>query len=106
MTESGDPRENRTGGPAIAERVNGILKGEFLQKQYGTLAEVQAVLPKLISIYNVERPHLSLDLLTPSEAHGQEDRLKRRWKTYPFKSKNPDKVQDSTSTPASSKAKV
>ena len=67
MTESGDPREN-----AIAERVNGILKSEFLQKQYKTLAEVQAALPRLISIYNVERPHLSLDLLTPSEAYSQD----------------------------------
>ena len=29
MTQQGDPYENRTGGPAIAERVNGILKTDF-----------------------------------------------------------------------------
>ena len=97
MTESGDPREN-----AIAERVNGILKSEFLQKQYETLA----ALPRLISIYNVERPHLSLDVLTPSEAYSQEGPLKRRWKTYPYKSNPPDKVPDSTLTSASLKTTV
>lgn len=101
MTQSGDPREN-----AIAERINGILKSEFLQKQYETLAEVVALLPRVISIYNVERPHLSLDLLTPSEVHQQEGPQKRRWRRYPFKSRNPDKVQTVPSTPSASETPV
>lgn len=92
MTQTGDPREN-----AIAERVNGILKSELLQKRYDNLEQVSQELPRIISLYNVERPHLSLDLLTPSEAHGQEGILKRRWKTYPFKASKPGKVQTDTS---------
>jgi len=63
MTQNSDPREN-----AIAERVNGILKQELLQKSYATLADAQAHLPKVISIYNVERPHLSLDFMTAPAA--------------------------------------
>lgn len=88
MTQHSDPREN-----AIAERVNGILKTELLDRRYTTLAEAQRVLPRLISLYNVERPHLSLDMLTPSEAHQQTGNLKRRWKAYPFKGHQPGKVQ-------------
>lgn len=98
MTQNGDPREN-----AIAERVNGILKGELLQKRYATLAEARQALPRLISLYNVERPHLSLDLLTPSQAHQQEGRLKRRWKAYAFKAGHLTKVQKSSSPPSSSR---
>jgi putative transposase len=88
MTQHSDPREN-----AIAERVNGILKSELLQKRYASLDEAQQSLPRLISLYNVERPHLSLDMLTPSQAHEQSGVLKRRWKAYPFKVSNPEKVQ-------------
>ena len=89
MTQHSDPREN-----AIAERVNGILKQELLEKSYVSIQEAQLHLPKVISIYNVERPHSSLDFLTPSVAHTQEGILKRRWKTYPYKSVKPDKVQN------------
>lgn len=88
MTQTGDPREN-----AIAERVNGILKSELLQQPYASLEQAGQALPRLISLYNVERPHLSLDWLTPSQAHEQEGPLRRRWKAYPFKSDHPGKVQ-------------
>lgn len=88
MTQNSDPREN-----AIAERVNGILKQELLEKSYPTIEEAKVHLPKVISIYNVERPHASLDFMTPSVAHTQQGVLKRRWKTYPYKSPKPDKVQ-------------
>ena len=72
-TQNSDPREN-----AIAERVNGILKQELLEKSYASIEEAQAHLPKVISIYNVERPDSSLDFMTQSVAHTQEDVLKRR----------------------------
>lgn len=89
MTQNSDPREN-----AIAEGVNGILKQELLEKSYVSIQEAQAHLPKVISVYNVERPHSSLDFMTPSVAHTQTGVLKRRWKSYPYKSTKPDKVQD------------
>jgi len=92
MTQNSDPREN-----AIAERVNGILKQELLEKSYGSIEEAKVHLPKVISIYNVERPHSSLDFMTPSVAHTQKGVLKRRWKSYPYKPIKPDKVQNDSS---------
>lgn len=78
MTENGDPLEN-----AIAERVNGILKDEWLYDM-GRLDKVAMckVVQQIIQIYNDERPHLSLDMRTPKMAHQMSERLKRRWKNY------------------------
>lgn len=77
MTQSGDPLEN-----ALAERVNGILKEELLEKVYPTFQEAQMAVATAISIYNHQRPHLSVDMLTPVEAHSREGDLKRHWKNY------------------------
>ena len=74
MTENGDPLEN-----AVAERVNGILKDEYLN-QYQSLTTLQ--LEKSIEKYNKKRPHLSCDMLTPQLAHHSSGKLKRRWKNY------------------------
>jgi transposase InsO family protein len=78
MTENGDPREN-----AIAERINGILKQEYLSQQpVTTLVQAQVVLQQAVHLYNYQRPHLSLDMLVPDEAHKREGKLKRRWQNY------------------------
>jgi len=82
MTQSGDPLEN-----AIAERVNGILKDELLEKIYINYQEAKQAIAAAISIYNYQRPHSSIDMLTPIEAHLQEGELKRRWKNYYSKKK-------------------
>lgn len=74
MTENGDPREN-----AIAERVNGILKDEYLN-QYQELTLFQ--LDNTIKKYNEIRPHLSCNMLTPQKAHRLKGTLKRKWKNY------------------------
>ena len=79
MTQNSDPREN-----AIAERVNGILKQELLEKSYAFIEETQAHLSKVISIYNVERPHSSLDFMTPPVAHTQEGVLKTAVENIPL----------------------
>jgi transposase InsO family protein len=78
MTENGDPLEN-----AIAERVNGILKDEWLYDM-GKLNKpgMHKIIPQIILIYNDERPHLSLNMLTPNVAHQMSEKLKRRWKNY------------------------
>ena len=61
MTENGDPREN-----AVAERVNGILKNEWLnQMKLNSLSEATIQLVQIISVYNNNRPHASLDMKTP-----------------------------------------
>ena len=82
MTQSGDPLEN-----AIAERVNGILKDELLEKIYINYQEAKQAIAAAISIYNYQRPHSSIDMLTPIEAHLRKGELKRRWKNYYSKKK-------------------
>lgn len=84
MTENSDPREN-----PIAERVNGILKDEYLYEEinnYNSLTIMQ--LAKAIEKYNNKRPHLSCDMLTPEIAHMKSGELKRKWKNYNRKTVN------------------
>ncbi len=77
MTEKSDPLEN-----AIAERVNGIIKIELLKERYESFREAQHAIDRAVSIYNHLRPHQSIDMLTPAEAHSHTGELKRRWKNY------------------------
>jgi transposase InsO family protein len=78
MTESGDPREN-----AIAERVNGILKDEWLnQMKLKAIEDAIKELKRIVQIYNSCRPHASLDMKTPEYAHSQSGVFKKHWKTY------------------------
>ncbi len=77
MTENGDPLEN-----AIAERVNGILKQEFLEPWYKTFKEAREAVDRAVNIYNHLRPHSSIENLTPAEAHTRSGKLNRLWKNY------------------------
>jgi transposase InsO family protein len=77
MTEKSDPLEN-----PIAERVNGILKEEYLNAIVHDKTLTVNELDKVIEKYNRRRPHLSCDMLTPEEAHKLNGTLKRRWKNY------------------------
>ena len=78
MTENGDPLEN-----AIAERINGILKTEWLNEmKLKSIKDVKIHVKKIISIYNNERPHASIELLTPNAAHLMTGELNRLWKNY------------------------
>jgi len=84
MTEKGDPLEN-----AIAERVNGIIKEEYLNHyQTDNLAEAKKQLHKAIGLYNNDRPHMSIGNLTPNKLHNnQKTNPQRLWKNY-FKKRN------------------
>lgn len=64
MTDGYDCYQN-----ALAERVNGILKQEFLTKRCRTLEELEALVKESIEIYNSVRPHLSLGMLTPDQMY-------------------------------------
>lgn len=65
MTENGDPYEN-----ALAERVNGILKGEYLEEyNVDNLDQARMALEFAINLYNTERPHLSCRYKTPEFVH-------------------------------------
>lgn len=56
MTENRDPREN-----AVAERVNGILKEEYLSfHKVCNLDQAKEKLNLCVDLYNQERPHMSI----------------------------------------------
>lgn len=77
MTQNSDPREN-----AIAERVNGIIKQEFLDTIYTNYRHAVSGVAIAIKTYNNQRLHSSVDMLTPFEAHFMTGTLKRHWKSY------------------------
>jgi len=54
---------------ALAERINGILKQEFLLYKCKTFSELEQLVGQSINIYNSLRPHFSLGLRTPNEVH-------------------------------------
>lgn len=64
MTDGYDCYQN-----ALAERVNGILKTEFLLSRPADLEQARKMVKESIEIYNRERPHLSLKYKTPDEVH-------------------------------------
>lgn len=79
MTENGDPLEN-----AIAERINGILKEEYLNHhQTSNITEAKKQLVKAIGLYNEHRPHMSIGNHTPQKIHqDKQTQVKRLWKNY------------------------
>lgn len=81
MTENGDPYEN-----ALAERMNGIIKGEFnLYESRLGFEATTALITASINTYNQLRPHGSCDMLTPDAAHEKTGILRKTWKNYPWK---------------------
>lgn len=77
MTQSGDPLEN-----AVAERVNGIIKNEWLMHENiidGNIALKR--ISEIVNIYNNIRPHASLNYLTPESAYTENGILERKWKS-------------------------
>jgi len=65
MTQHGDCYDN-----AMAERVNGILKTEYLlESTFPTRAAAYQAAPQAIDLYNTERPHFALGLKTPTQVH-------------------------------------
>ena len=78
MTENGDPLEN-----AVAERINGILKTEWINEiKPKSIKDAIFQIRAIIDIYNSERPHSSIEMLTPEQAHLEKRPLKRLWKNY------------------------
>jgi transposase InsO family protein len=88
MTENGDPYEN-----AIAERVNGILKTEWLYDMHlHNYTEARAAVKQIIRIYNTERLHSSIEMMTPDQAHKINGKLQRLWKSYKKSKSNDPKI--------------
>ena len=78
MTESGNPKDN-----AVAERVNNTIKNELLRgMQFSSIDEVRIAVDAAVEFYNNERPHLSLDGMTPHEAALCEGEINKKWISY------------------------
>ncbi|MEH0158730.1 IS3 family transposase [Limibacter armeniacum] len=84
MTEKYDPYQN-----AVAERVNGILKQEFIRGiQINDIQLMKKIIKQSIDIYNTERPHLSCRMKTPEYMH-----LQREIKIKTYKKENPPALE-------------
>lgn len=66
MTDGYDCYQN-----AIAERINGILKTEFLINICNNYKELKTLVKQSIETYNNKRPHLNLNYKTPNFIHNK-----------------------------------
>lgn len=78
MTESGDPKDN-----AQAERINNTMKNELLKgKEFESIDEVIAAVAVAVDFYNNRRPHMSVGMMTPSEAAETTGERDMKWTSY------------------------
>ena len=85
MTQNSDPYEN-----AVAERMNGILKQEFMIDRYHLeLPLMKKLVAEAVDKYNRIRPHWSNHMLTPMQMHQQN---KIEMKTYKTKNRSNSKA--------------
>jgi putative transposase len=66
MTDGYDCYQN-----AMAERMNGIIKNEFLVNPATDIEQLRIMVKQSIDIYNKRRPHLSLKMKTPYQIHAE-----------------------------------
>ena len=64
MTDGYDCYQN-----ALAERINGILKMEYLLRKPKDVAQARKMVAESVEIYNQLRPHTALKYKTPDEVH-------------------------------------
>ena len=85
MTEDYCPTDN-----GIAERVNGIIKTEFIYRvaRFKDMADASKQIEQYITFYNERRPHMSIGYHTPSEAHLQTGKQKKCWRNKEYSKNN------------------
>lgn len=67
MTGVYDPYKN-----VVAERINRVLKEEFLLEKYNVNLEIiKKIINETVIIYNNERPHISCCIMTPAMMYKQ-----------------------------------
>ena len=74
MTDGYDCYQN-----ALAERINGILKHEFILHKPKNFNELRQLVKESINIYNEERPHLMLNYKTPNFVHQKTTEENLQW---------------------------
>lgn len=78
MTECGDPKDN-----AQAERINNTMKNELLKDmRFSSIGGVIQAVARAVAFYNEERPHMSLDMMTPQEAASCTGEIPKKWTSY------------------------
>ena len=84
MTEDSHPTDN-----AIAERVNGTIKGEgiYPRKAFNSLEHARNVIERYIHFYNYRRPHMSIGYKVPALVHMEEGPQKKMWRNKIYKKK-------------------
>lgn len=71
VTQDGSPYDN-----GIAERVNGILKREWLNDMVlRDIDQARMQVERIIGIYNTRRPHMAIGLKVPDQAHRDKKEL-------------------------------
>lgn len=77
MTEDYNPTDN-----AVAERVNGIVKQEAVNRRraFRDIEEAGDAIGRYIRFYNSRRPHMSIGDKTPDAVHLQAGEQKNMWK--------------------------
>ena len=101
MTDKGDPYEN-----AVAERVNGILKTEWLYHTKLTSPDIaRRTIDHIVYLYNNVRPHESVGNMTPAAARVASTPPKKLWKNYwRLRQQQAGEESPSTELPAASPA--
>ena len=76
MTEDYNPTDN-----AIAERINGTLKTEVIyrEQRFTGFADAERRIASFIGFYNDRRPHSSIGMKVPSQAHQESGEQQRCW---------------------------
>jgi transposase InsO family protein len=88
MTEENHCYEN-----AMAERVNGILKDEYLlDRKFKDFVHAEKSCSEAVMLYNTRRPHLSLNYKTPEQVHCNCNTIKEQKMTFISKTINNNSV--------------
>lgn len=88
MTENGDPKEN-----AMAERINSTIKDELLKGlRFTCLNELRDAIEVAVRFYNTQRPHMSVDMMTPEQAAHCNGEIHKWWKSYRDEAINHDRA--------------
>ena len=66
MTASGDPKEN--------ELLHGM--------RFCCVDDVRRAVSQAVSFYNLERPHMSIDMMTPAQAASCRGEIRKRWRSF------------------------
>jgi transposase InsO family protein len=93
MTEDYKPTDN-----AVAERINGIIKGETLYRthRFNTTTHARNLIERYIHFYNYRRPHMSIGYKIPAVAHLESGLQERKWKKKNYPPKNESEINGNT----------